>query len=246
VVGIAATDKLSNGMIYGYITIISDKYRGMGLAKKMMPDFTTEACMGSSGAMSIARRGMSGLHWLEKRHGLYGYVAKKISDQLSVPEISGIRIEIVKPEFVNALLDYDEKVVLVDRKAFVRRWSTPVLEKEPEYGRSVMAIEENSGRCLGYGTMRLFSDYYGIQPLYADTDEIAGALMIALAKWGLDEDAYLYMPLMAAKRKALEFCFGLGMVITGTEFRSSSTLMLPYAKSLPIQKVYAVHEYYPV
>lgn len=161
VVAVSATNILSNGLIYGYITVTREEYRGAGLAIALMPDFEAEPVMGSSNHLSIARRGLSGHYWLEKRHGMYGFVQKRSCEAFTIPKVSGVRIETVTYDSAGPLLAYDASVSLVDRKEFVRKWSLPPQGNEPEYGRSVVALDEKTGACLGYGTMRLFSDYYG-------------------------------------------------------------------------------------
>lgn len=218
-------------------------WRGKGLTGPITPDFQGTAIMASSTDETLKRYNMHGQHWLEKRHGLYGFCPRRRSEALDAPPVPGVIVERLRPELMSHLLEYDQKVALIEREQFVKEWCLP---RDKSHGETILALDQATGRCLGYGTMRLFSDYYGIQPLYADSDQIALALMTALTKWCLNADVYLYMPLMASKRTAMKFCYDLDMVITGTETRNCSALALDYASSVPIEKIYSVHEYYPV
>lgn len=148
-------------MLYGYITIIRKEYHGAGLATALMPDFDAVPYMGSSNHLSIARRTLSGRHWLEKRHGMNGFVQKARCEMLVLPTVAGIRIEEVTRQTADQLLAYDKIVCRLDRREFVEKWSLPPEENAPDKGRSVVALEEKSGACVGYGTIRKFSDYYG-------------------------------------------------------------------------------------
>lgn len=238
-------NRLTPNIVYGYVRVVHDKYRGYGIAKNLTRNFYTDQHFGSASSMAIAHHGLHGPHWLEKRLDVHGFVQKAQIDQLKIPK-NNIRIEIVTHDNTNAMLEYDRTIhSITNRDKFVCQWSAPPAIGEPQYGRSVLALDQ-MGKCIGYGTLRLFSDFYSIQPLYADNDEIAWALLVALVKRYWQDDAYLHMAFMANKKPAVEFYHTLGLSVTFTGITTCSTALLEFAKSLPTSKVYAVHEFYPL
>jgi len=117
-----------------------------------------------------------------KANGYWGKPSIEFLNNLRKNDMSSF--DILPLDEVNHLPDlltYDRSVFNLDRDRFMREWCSTSNLGEP-YARTLIAKQKSDGVILGFGTVRLFSRVYELQPLYADSDEVAEALLIELAR----------------------------------------------------------------
>ncbi len=156
---------------------------------------------------------------------------------------SASRIEKLEESHMDALYKFDYELIGMDRSDFIRKWAFPSTNGQEVHAFAAM----KSSELVGYGIMRWFVDYWQINPLYANSAEIAAELIEALvAELGVGEGVFLRAPALC--RTLHEFSHRNGMIFTGSEFRSYSDKFteVQIERHLDWSKVYALQEFWPL
>ena len=83
-------------------------------------------------------------------------------------------VRLARPDDLAAIAAYDADLFPAPRDAFLAAWLTGSPTRQTR-------VHVEGGRVRGYGTVRLCHDGWKIGPLVADSSEIAGSLLAALA-----------------------------------------------------------------
>lgn len=124
------------------------------------------------------------------------------------------------------LLAYDREFFPAPRAAFLSRWLMPA------DGKALVAI--NDGGIAGLGVVRACNEGFKIGPLYADSDAVAGELLLALAEPTRGETLYLDVPALnpaasrLAERHGMKPVFETARMYTGA------------APDLPLSRLFGV------
>lgn len=225
-------------MVYGYITLVHKDYRSKGLTKFFTVHWKNHPVMGSASQFYMQR--LKTEVWLEKRLSINGSV--KPSDfPTIVLEPTDIIIRTADMGDFQKVFDYDNDIIKLDRSHFLKQWSFS-FEDQSET-KTVIALKNNT--CIGYGTVRRFSSYYGIHPLYADTSTIAVSILGKLVSF-LSPHSNFYLSILANRPQLMACINALGMKITGTELRHCTRSCMPYVQQILTDKAYVVHEFWPL
>lgn len=169
---------------------------------------------------------------------MFGY----IQTTQKIPNLPFCNFDVakVKQDQLAELAKYDEQFTHMNRYEFLKEW---IFDSE---SYAYLAIQE--GKIVGYVVLRFFdaerSKYYTICPLYAENSEIATHLFWSVIKHARGK--WLAIPCLADKPTLLQLGHSLGLGIYIVEVRNASRETKNYNDSLPIQKCYACHEYWPL
>ncbi|MCD7059734.1 GNAT family N-acetyltransferase [Pelagibacterium xiamenense] len=110
----------------------------------------------------------------------FGYAGRNIrftAPARAFPRQRGPGIRPIGPSDTEPLMRYDRRFFPADRTIFLKAWTLP-----PEGTRRKTLVAQGGGRLTGYGTIRPCVEGYKIGPLFADSGEIAQALLAALTE----------------------------------------------------------------
>ena len=134
--------------------------------------------------------------WINQRYFLKATNVPKIK----VP--SDVSFEPIKGFDCDKLCDYEEKVVGVHRRTFMEKW----VNFPGRYGWVAVSKEDQS--VLGYvvGRATVDTDSHFIAPLYADSSDIAGGLLLKAATTVLVENpnAQLFIDIPKSNNSSVE------------------------------------------
>lgn len=123
-----------------------------------------------------------------------------------------------------------------------RRWFSQWLFPEnPDHSYSVIAYRPSDNTVCGYGVARLQTDYYAIAPVYADSEDIAYALLCFLAN-RFKNSEHVYLEFHANRRSCFKFVTEAHLAFTYSNFRCYNA----FVPNLPIEKLYCDHEFWPL
>lgn len=217
---------LDNSLGYIGLFITKEDFRGHGYGTKVMKEALN----------SLKGRNVL-LNAVEGTLDIYAKYGFKQSEMTSIDIIGAvgkmqnakhesINMEPISRLNVNCISDYDRRITSINRWDHMPQWLLS------NASVCYMAVEENSGKVLGYGAIRKAHGFYKIMPLYADSDEIASALFQTLLDTvPKDTKVKLRIPIKN-KDKCLQVLKPLGTFKAGTlvEFRlhTISDVLLPY------------------
>lgn len=225
-------------MIYGYITLVGKDYRSKGLTKYFTTFWQGQPVMGSASEFYMKR--LKTEVWLDKRLSMNGVINPWDAPKIN-PDPSLTLVDAQSSDF-DLVSVYDCDIIKLNRSQFLKQWSFSFDDRKSET-TTVFAVRNN--RCVGYGTMRLFSTYYGVHPLYADSAYIAMQILNKLI-WRLKPHTAFYVSAVADRPEMMAFCNKLGMKVQGTELRHCTLSCMSYVRQLSTKKAYAVHEFWPL
>lgn len=167
-----------------HLKIRSD-YQGQGIARKLWKIYDDIPTVGLTNEAAMAKMG----HWYSKSaETLVGYVGKpnmeilkRMGSGTDFPSFTVLPLQ--DEEDMSEHLAYDRTILGLDRSHYVSEWCRSSAKNEP-FAQTVIAKQNsrNGTKIVGYGTIRLFSITYQIQPLYANSDQIAAELLKELIK----------------------------------------------------------------
>lgn len=143
----------------------------------------------------------------------------------------------------NKLIEYDRKIIKLDRGKYLKSWWNGKCA-------SVTAIAKGpNGEIQGYGTLWHINpgDVY-VMPLYADSEEISGALLTNLMKRSAQIATYsgFLVPAVADKFVMPRILRHMGFFQSDACIQMHKTSAASYYDSIDIAKVFSVHTYWPV
>ena len=139
------------------------------------------------------------------------------------------RIRDAVPGDLPAVQAYDRDFFAVPRDAFVSGWTLPA---DGAWRRAKIAIVD--GEVAGYGVIRACRSGHKIGPLFAEDEDTAGALFLALCATAAGEAVSLDTPVDNAAAQRLAGRFGLRPVFeTARMYRGT-------APDLPLQRTFGI------
>ena len=127
---------------------------------------------------------------------------------------------------ITELIVYDRQFFPAERQHFLQLWI-----KQPN---SVALGVVRNGHVVGYGVIRKSHTGFRIEPLFANDEQIAEQLLLALVAVGADAPVFLDVPEANPKALALAQRYGMKPVF---ETARMYTKEIP---SLPINRVFGV------
>uniref|UniRef100_A0A183J792 Acetyltransf_18 domain-containing protein n=1 Tax=Soboliphyme baturini TaxID=241478 RepID=A0A183J792_9BILA len=224
------------GIRFGYQLLVSRKHTGKGITNMFnMPKKDGVPVIANVTPDTIQRYLIDS--WYEKLLCYVGAVFPGRGFPVHPPK-NKLNIEEVTDAHLDAIYSYDLGLLGFDRKQFLRLW----LNKD-EFGKSVCAVKD--GIILGYGTLKIAEKYTMIAPVYADSDEVAFAILYELLH---DYDMSLTLSLIFPATNAFmcHFVKNLGLQLFTSEMRITRGNCEAVVKNLQMKKVYALHEFWPI
>ena len=205
--------------------IVKPEFRGMGLGRKLwmhrrntlLGRLQPGAAIGMDGVVDMQPFYASGgfVHqFTDMRYALQGHVRDLNPN---------IQQGVASPEALGA---YDKTCFLVDRSRFLERWW-----KQPD-GHVFSYVVE--GAILGYATLRDATEGRRIGPLFADTPEVASALVDACLNAAENDTVYLDVPM--ANRHAVALVQDLG----GKEVFECARMVHGPVPPWPLERIYGI------
>lgn len=205
--------------------IVKPEFRGMGLGRTLwmhrrdtlLARLQPGAAIGMDGVVDMQPFYASGgfVHqFADMRYALQGQArAQDPNVQHGVPNAETLKA-------------YDKTCFLVDRERFLERWWS-----QPD-GHVFTYLEK--GTILGYATLRDATEGRRIGPLFADTPEVASALVNACLNAAEDNTVYLDVPM--ANRHAVALVQSLG----GEAVFECARMVHGPVPDWPIERVYGI------
>ncbi len=233
---------MANGITYGYQMIVREEYRGLRLTSKFFgTDWrNSSSIIGSVGSYSLVRYKFTA--WQYKTNFFYGisYPERFEKPVGHVESLKGVVIKPIRSEYFDRLADFDEhQVVMVNRRKFLRSWAMP---DDKSLATTLVAVKE--GKTVGYGVLRKCSDYFCLSPVYAMEPSVAMEILQQLATVVANQN--IFVPFPADCVTTMRFCTEAGLFQTATEMKTAGDMAWKYVKKIPMERVFAVHEYWPV
>ena len=130
----------------------------------------------------------------------------------------------------DALRTYDRSLFPAPREIFLKAWL--------DAPNHVSRVFEENGQIRGYGTLRRCLSGYKVGPLFADTTEIAKALLVSLLSTlpadQMDSEVFIDMPNPNAQAMALAQQLGLTKVFETGRMYSS------HAPEIDLNRIYGI------
>ncbi len=129
----------------------------------------------------------------------------------------------------------------LDRSVFLRKWSLP---SSPQLAKSFVAKQND--RIVGYGTIRRLPGYWAVSPLYADSSQIGDPLLRFALRSFPDTDNF-FISTLASNGAILAAVSELNWAKVEVEFRvMNHGAYERVGRKLDWDKVFAIHEFYPL
>lgn len=230
-------NRMPNGINFGFQIIVREDLRGLGLTR-LFEKFEDRLHMGNATEYSILRWRFRTWHW--RLIGFFG-----IPNAVALEEwqkLDALRMEKLSKGNLNELIKYDKNVTKVDRTFFLTHWC---LADGNENLSRTSVVRNLKGKVVGFGTLRKTTGYYTLSPLYADSDQIAKAIIANLVAQ-LSTGDYFYFKCLANRQLMVACANDFGLVQTETEMQHYFEQAEAYCKSVKWPSVYCVHEFWPV
>jgi hypothetical protein len=236
------------GIQFGFDMYIRDDYQNRGIVRRFGIVYGTEPIAGNATQSSMSRISQFDAYDIK----LLGYNGE--------PALGRFQIDLTHRDYstfdvsplndrtdMKNLFQYDRSIFDIDRSQFIREWCTTSKSNQP-YARTLIAKRKSDGRILGFGTIRLFSDFYGIMPLYADDQTIARRILYEIVDVFVREckNEHLYVFFNAKNRLMMEFVHRLKFELADSEMRQYSRGAGEIKKYIQFDRVYAFNDYWPV
>lgn len=137
------------------------------------------------------------------------------------------------------LIAYDAAVIGFARAEFMKAYVGDV-----KNSKTLLAID-GSDQVVGYATLRRYPSMWTIQPLYANSDDIAYDLYRASAR-SLREGDSIFSIFLAKSGIATKFMHELGAELSYTEQRWMTKECVNLCEEhIDFSRVHSIHEFYP-
>ncbi|MBL8593928.1 MAG: GNAT family N-acetyltransferase [Devosia sp.] len=203
--------------------IVRPEYRGRGYGKAIW-----DAGIASAGGRSIGLDGVPAQQANYRKSGFeFAHGSARWGGTLNGPAARHPPVRPLRADDFGAVAAFDRRHVPAPRESFLAAWLTPSPSR-----RSAGYFE--AGRLRGYGTIRRCGIGSKIGPLFAETPEIAEALLLTLgAAAGADP---LFIDVPGPNGAAVELAKRLGL----TPAFETARMYLGAAPTLPLQQVYGI------
>ncbi|MDD5034313.1 MAG: GNAT family N-acetyltransferase [Methylococcaceae bacterium] len=222
---IGSVSAVAYGESYGFIGlyIVKPDYRGQGYGIRLF-----KAALGRLGDRVIGLDGVVARQADYARSGfraVYRHLRFAGLTQEGVPSPSGI-IPLAQLPFTE-VLRYDKNLVPAPRRALLETWIDR--PQTSALGRV------RDGRLIGYGVIRPALAGYRIGPLFADDEEGAGQLFLALHN-SVETGAQIFLDAPEINPAALRLAqkYGMAMVF------ETARMYKGEAPALPVERIYGV------
>lgn len=232
---------------------IRDDYQGMRLATRFRQPYLHLPSIGNASMDGVRRlsRWFSGFGMK-----LVGYAGMPNMGCLkNSSDADSFKISILEDRSdMDKLLAYDRHVFDVERTRFMREWSTNSGANEPCCRTIIATSKSPDQKVLGFGTLRLFKRAYDIQPVYADHQSIALAILRELVRLYAAErsEKPIRFHFDASNAVMMRFVHELGLKFNYCETKSYTKGREGYDiskeldKSIRYDRVYCMQYYWPV
>ncbi|KRX37512.1 hypothetical protein T02_1425 [Trichinella nativa] len=235
IIAFSASNHMLVGARIGYQMLCKLDYQGYGITKYFdNMHYSRIPITANMTKLSICRYKFDIL-----KEKLIGFTGISKPWLLNKPALNGkLQICLLTNDTIKYIFDYDYQVIGFDRQQFVKQWSM-------ENGAKTLYCHNQQGQCCGYGTIRPCDEYFTIAPLYADDDDTAEFLFYHLyQKLPTGKLIYVFFPAERILIRKLVAMVQLSQ--TDTEFRVYQHKSLFVAEHLAMDKVYCMHDYWPV
>lgn len=233
-IGYINSNSMPIGMKFGFHCVIREDYQNLGVGRILHPK--EERMMGNASSETLIRSFQGqGIYW-QKMLDFNGIIHQTFP--ILHRRGQNFHTENLNAADIDQLVNYDNQMTLQSREKFLKLWC---LDAKSE----ACIVAKSNGKIVGYGVLRKFTFYHGLTPLYADSDEIAEALFWNLLNAG-PNTKWIQFPCIASNRKAVELGTKAGLRIFSSEMRTAHETMKEYHKALPLQKCFALQEFWPL
>jgi GNAT superfamily N-acetyltransferase len=203
--------------------IVRPQHRGKGLGKAIW-----DAGMASAGDRTVALDGVVAQQENYKKSGFAlahrnARWGGRLNGRLTVRSF----VRPIGPEDLPAILAYDAAVFPAPRESFLKVWLQRSATRQTE------GFFED-GRLRGYGSMRRCAEGWKIGPLFADTPEIAEALVATLVTPAASDTIFIDIP--EPNAPAIAIAMRLGFTPT---FETARMYRGP-APDLPLARIFGI------
>lgn len=241
VVAYDSYNDLGNEVFWGFQILVNKEYRGRKLTSRMFNHYggPLDQC-GNSTLFSLQRYHFD--YYEFRINGHWGVV----TNRLKLPPLPrNLKIVKITEENIANVISYDKTILTqFNRDKFLRGW----LLADSSIVKSLAAIDDN-GKVVGFGAIRLYSDFHMINPCYADTSEVGLTLLVELAGTLKPTDP-IFMESLANNKDSEFFANQLNLLKTSTETRvykmPQTEFESRFKGKIPEKKVFAIQDYWPI
>ena len=215
--------KYSEGFAFLGLYIVLPKHRGKGLGKAIW-----DAGLRSAGNRTIGLDGVVAQQENYVRSGFgLAYRSARWSGRLNGRLAIRSMVRPVGPEDLETIAAYDRRIFPAERPAFLRAWLDSSSSRQSE------AFFDERG-LRGYGSIRRCVEGWKIGPLFADTPEIAEALVATLVTPAASDPIAIDIPEPNAAARALAQRLGF------TPTFETARMYRGTPPRLPLERVFGV------
>jgi len=247
ILAILAHNKLAEGVYSSWHTIVRKDKIKLGIPGLFPYIFDKKYnAIGNGNPIFIKSFALN--RFTEKLHIYGGAVsADKIPSRVALP--ADIKVVDMAPEHIAAVCAYDKSITGGFKSSeFIENWARPA--ENPELARCLLALKDD-GQVCGYAVLRQFTEFYGLMPCYADTQEIGQNLLAILGAHMLTLPfENMFITAMAKNMAAITFAKQMGLEFLYTEimsFRIREDLYEEHFKGkIDYKRVFAIQEFFPL
>lgn len=213
--------KYGDGFAFLGLYIVRPQWRGKGYGKAIW-----DAGIASAGNRTI---GLDGVVAQQHNYRKSGFVLAHRSARWSgvLAATAHTNARVVEKDDVPAIAALDRACFPAPRPQFLAHWLAGTAS------RQTMCITD-AGSCLGYGTIRRSVDGYKIGPLFAETPDVAEALLRGLAAVAGGQPVFIDIP--ATNEAAVSIAERLGLA---PAFETARMYRGAFSE-LPVDKIFGI------
>lgn len=242
-------------IVFRAYNYINQEYQGLGLMGRFRQAYKDASTLGNATDEAILK--MSS--WFKKfGPKIVCYIGKpglnRLNRLITEKSINFDILSATTDKDMKDLLNYDRTVFDLDRRQFMKEWCSQNRVGD-RFARTLIARNRSNDQIVGFGTIRLFSKKFHIQPLYADNPEIARSILDELIEiYGLIHDnREIAFNFFANNRFMMDYVEMLDLKLTACQTRAYTKgadgqirAAVVDAKLIRFDRVHGVQYYWPV
>jgi len=248
-VGILTGNALNDKFYWVHQVIILPEYRSKNRFQKSLQQILHHPYSGASrNGHSIQALRSFPCHFINKQVGYFGPINHEkrwISNPpngITVVKLD-YNVSTVNQKLLQNLYKYDDllynNIPAPKRRAWLEKYLFP---EDPKLSSTVVAYNTDDLTVYGFGVGRYQTkNVSAISPMYANSDQIAYSILAVIANH-LPVDN-VYMEFDATRRICFQFATEANLTQTPYSYMRS---YMPYEYKFPIEKLYCVHEFWPM